>query len=193
MTHDGTPAHDPATRDGLAVEGHLPGARGNKHVDEHLSKLAIRMIEMEQGLRPVSTLDGQSSPMAARRIRHLVHAATLGRPRGARRTAPTRVMRTFSSHPSAGAVEGCVILQCDGRVRALSFRLEQEGDRWWIVDLSPPDAALAAAVTAASRTGHVPLGPDGRRWSSGRIEEDDLDVVRPVDRADSSAEEAGPD
>jgi hypothetical protein len=163
--------NDEAARDGITVQGHEPGARGDDALNEHLSRLAVRMVEMEQGLRPVSSLDAQASPLAARRIRKLVHTAASGRPRGVRRTAPASVLNTTSFHPSAGVTEGVVVVSCDERVRAFSVRLEQEGDRWWIVDLAPPEGGLAAAVTAASRNGAIPVDAQGRRWSSGRIEE----------------------
>jgi hypothetical protein len=79
--------------------------------------------------------------------------------------------------------EGVVVLSCDARVRAFSVRLEQEGDRWWIVDLAPPEGGLAAAVTAASRNGALTVGEDGRRWSSGRPQEPSL--LRPTGADDS--------
>jgi len=164
--------NDRTPHDGITVQGHVPGSRGDDPLNAHLRRLAVLMVEMEQGLRPASTLDDQASPLAARRIRQLVHLARTGRPRGARRTAPASVLSSTSFHPSAGVAEGVVVLSCDRRVRAFSVRLEQEGDRWWIVDLAPPEGGLAAAVTTASRTGAVPVGRDGRRWSSGRIQDD---------------------
>jgi len=175
--------NDESAQEGIVVQGHEPGARGDSVLNEHLSRLAVRMVEMEQGLRPVSALDEQASPLAARRIRHLVHSARTGRRRGARRTAPALVLNTSSFHPSAGVTEGVVVLSCDARVRAFSVRLEQEGDRWWIVDLAPPEGGLAAAVTAASRNGALTVGEDGRRWSSGRPQEPSL--LRPTGADDS--------
>jgi hypothetical protein len=163
--------NDEEAHDGIAVQGHEAGARGGSVINDHLSRLVVSMVEMEQGLRPASALDGQASPLAARRIRKLVHLAANGRPRGVRRTAPASVIKTTSFHPTAGVTEGVVVLSCDERVRAYSVRLEQEGDRWWIVDLAPPEGGLAAAVTAASRNGALPVDASGRRWSSGRAPE----------------------
>jgi len=137
--------------------------RGSATMNAYLSRIAVTMTEMEQGRRPVSTLDPVASPMAARRIRHLVEHARTGRiARSGRtpRTAPTSVLNTISSHPTAGVTEGVVILECDHRVRAICVRLEQSGGRWRIVELAPPDGGLAAAVTAASRLGAVPDDDD---------------------------------
>jgi hypothetical protein len=174
-----------ATRDATTVGDHVPGARGDSALNAHLSRIVVHMVEMEQGRRPASALDDQSSPLAARRIRKLVQLATSGRPRGAQRTAPASVISATSFHPSAGVTEGVVVLSCDGRVRAFCVRLEQEGDRWWIVDLAPPEGGLAAAITIASRTGAVPVDAEGRRWSSGRTPEGES-LQTPLDGSDSA-------
>jgi hypothetical protein len=159
-------------RDGSTVEDHVPGSRGDDALNDHLARIVVLMVEMEQGLRPVSSLDDQASPLAARRIRKLVQLAAQGRRRAPRRTAPASLVRATSFHPSAGVTEGVVVLSCDGRVRAYSVRLEQQGERWWIVDLAPPEGGLTAAITAASRTGTLPIDAEGRRWSSGRSARD---------------------
>jgi hypothetical protein len=121
---------------------------------ELLGGLAVTMVEMEQGLRSVSTLDEHASPAARRRIRAVVRASgrRKGRDRRGRRTAPTRVLRTTAFYPSAGAVEGAVLVDEAGRVRAFAIRLERKGATWRIVELAPPEAGLAPAVTVASTT-----------------------------------------
>jgi len=156
------------------MDEHEPGSHGNNHINRHLKNVAVLMVEMEHGLRPVNTLDNQASPMAARRIRHFVHQAAVARGPGVvPRTAPVSVLNTVSFHPSAGVTEGVVVLERDERVRALCVRLEQEGERWWIVDIAGPEGGLLPAVTAASLTGAVPTCSKGIRWSSGRINDDD--------------------
>jgi len=159
-----------ATSDASVVNEHAVGTRATPSLDAYLARLAVTLLEMEQGRRPAHSLDDLASPLAARRIQHHVHAArqASGRDRQRRRTAPVHVLHVRSFHPTAGAVEGSVVLECDGRIRAISVRLEQEVDRWWIVDLSPPEGGLAAAVTTASRTGGVPIDPTGQRRSSYR-------------------------
>jgi hypothetical protein len=151
-------SNDDTTDDDMPVSGHEPGSRGDATLNGHMARLAVRMVEMEQGLRPASALDLQASPLAARRIRHLIYRAKSRRRQGARRTAPAAVLSTTSFHPTAGVAEGAVILSCDGRVRAFCVRLEQERGRWRIVDLAPPEGGLAPAVTMASRTGASPGG-----------------------------------
>ncbi len=152
---------DDGMDDDSCPDGDRAGDRGSPTMNAYLSRIAVTMTEMEQGRRPVSTLDPVASPMAARRIRHLVENARVGRiARSGRtpRTAPTSVLRTISSHPTAGVTEGVVILECDQRVRAICVRLEHDGAGLRIVELAPPDGGLAAAVTRSSRLGGLP-GP----------------------------------
>jgi len=167
--------NDDTQPEGMAVHDHVPGARGGRELNAHLVWLTVRMIEMEQGLRPTSFLDRQASPLAARRIHHQVHWAKLGRPDGVRHTAPVEVLSVRSLHPTAGVTEGVVVVSHRDHVRGYSLRLEQEGTRWWIVDLATPDVQIAASVTAASREGRVPTDGHGLRWSSGGPDPDDAD------------------
>jgi len=149
--------------DDPSCAGGSRAGRGSVAMNAYLSRIAVTMTEMEQGRRPVSTLDPVASPMAAKRIRVLVENARTGRiARAGRtpRTAPTSVLNTVSSNPTAGVTEGVVILECDHRVRAICVRLEHSGGRWRIVELAPPDGGLAAAVTTASRLGAVPADED---------------------------------
>lgn len=143
-----------------------PGPDEGCGMGARIEYLARTLAEMEQGLRRVDTLDPLASPLAARRIRKVVHGA---RRTGTRRTrtAPPTVRRSSFSHPSAGVTEGVVIIEREARTRAYCVRLEQERDRWRIVELAPVDAGLKPAITAASREGHVPLDDDGVRRSSG--------------------------
>ena len=143
------------------VSGREMGAR--------IEYLARTLAEMEQGLRPVGTLDPVASRAASRRIRKVVHGAQrTGTGTRRARTSPPKVRRSSFSHPSAGVTEGTVIIERDSRARAYCVRLEQEHDRWRIVELAPVDAGLKPAVTAASREGKLPLDDDGVRRSSGR-------------------------
>jgi len=158
--------------DEALVMGHRPGERGSRAVNALLSTIVTTMTEMEQGLRPVATLDAIASPLAARRIRHQVYEAQVGtrpgRSRGRQRTAPSTVLSASSFHPTAGVTEGVVVIKCDGRSRAYCIRLEQEAYRWRLVELATPGGTLRAAVTEASRAGAVPVDEHGLRRSSGR-------------------------
>jgi len=154
------------------VRGHRPGARGNRALNAFMARIVTMMAEMEQGQRPAGSLDAIASPLAARRIRHLVHDAQTearsGGGRRRRRTSPTTVLSAHSFHPTAGVAEGVVVLTCEKRSRAYCIRLEQEGGRWRLVELATPGGRLRPAVTEASRSGAVPLDEHGQRRSSGR-------------------------
>jgi hypothetical protein len=160
--------------DAVAAEGSghdLPESHGDERINRQLEDIVRILLEMEYGLRPASALDTVASPAAARRIRQLLHGAGASGPGprrpARRRTVRMQVLSTRSSHPSAGVTEGVVVVACEELTRPYCVRLEQEGDRWRIVELAPPDAGLGAAVTEASRTGAVPIGADGMRRSSG--------------------------
>ena len=123
--------------------------RGPTEVDarliELLGGLAVTMVEMEQGLRPVTALDGFASPAARRRIRAVLLWNAERRRGERRRTVPASVVRTAAAHPSASALEGAVILREDDRIRAFAIRLERGARGWRIVELAPPEAGLAPA------------------------------------------------
>ena len=158
--------------DPMMVHEHTPGQRGDHQVDELLATIVRTMAEMEQGRRPVAALDPISSPLAARRIRRLVrdvrfHECTARRDRRPL-TIPVQARTTASFHPSAGVTEGVVVVSTPERARAYCVRLEQEGDRWRLVELAQPDCSLQAVVTHASRTGAVYVDRAGKRRSSAR-------------------------
>jgi len=155
----------------LGMSGHHPRMRGDKDVNTYLIRVVRTMAEMEQGLRPVAALDTAASPLAARRIRKLVHGARMsgtGTDGARRRIDPGRVIAAASSHPTIGVTEGVVVLAFEDRTRPYCVRLEQYGDRWRIVELTTPDAGLRPAVTEASRTGSLPSEPTGRRRTPAR-------------------------
>jgi len=150
--------------------GQHPGARGDARINALLARIVLCMAEMEEGWRPVGSLDAIASPLAARRIRHLVHHAHRGpgrERRHGRRTIPLRVRSASSFHPSAGVTEGVVVIARESRTCAYCIRLEDEGGVWRVVELARPDGGLRPAVTAASRTGAVPVDEHGVRRSSG--------------------------
>jgi hypothetical protein len=150
------------------VEEHRLGTTVSERLAIDVGIIATTFVEMQLGLRAVSALDDIASPAAKRRIRRLVQLAAQ-RPSGRRgraRSAPVTILQVRAQHPCAGALEASVTLECDGRVRALAIRLEQEVDRWILVDIAPPEQGLLAAVTATSRLGHVPVDEHGVRRST---------------------------
>ncbi len=150
------------------VEEHRFGATVSERLAVDVGTIAATFVEMQLGLRAVSALDEVASPAVRRRIRRLVQLAAqrpAGR-RGRARSAPVTVLQVRAQHPCAGALEASVTLECDGRVRALAIRLEQEVERWMLVDIAPPEQGMLAAVTATSRLGHVPVDERGMRRST---------------------------
>jgi hypothetical protein len=153
----------------IALVGeHRFGGTVSEELATDVGILAATFVEMQSGLRPVSALDDIASPAAKRRIRRLVQlAAQRPRGRGGRgRSAPVTILQVRAQHPCAGALEASVTLECDGRIRALAIRLEQEVERWMLVDIAPPEQGLLPAVTTASRIGRVPVDEHGVRRST---------------------------
>jgi len=136
------------------------------HIEPRLAALATTFIEMQQGLRPVDALDTIASAAARRRIRALAAGATHRRRRSVFRTAPIRVLRVHAMFPSAGAVEGSVIVECDGRVRAIALRLERWEAGWTLVEIAPPEGGLHAVITPAASSASI--APPTRPRSSTR-------------------------
>ncbi len=163
MPNGGDEMIEPTRRD--SVTERRPRGRGDRELNRLLAHVARTMAEMELGRCTPTTLDTMASPLAARRIHKQVQAAQEGPAR--RRTEPVRTLSATSMHPTAGVAEGVVVVQIAERVRAFCVRLEQEGDRWRLVDLASPETDLRAAVTEASRRGAVPLDDQGVRRSSG--------------------------
>jgi hypothetical protein len=132
----------------LSVDTHVAGGQVSRELVEHVGALALIFVEMQQGHVPASGLDDVATPAARRRIRTLI-ARSMRAPGGfGLRTSVTTMHRTLASHPILGVVEGTCIIAWGGRVRALAVRLEQQGDRWVLTDIAPPDGGLPAAMTS---------------------------------------------
>jgi hypothetical protein len=120
-----------------------------EHLVARLAVLATTFVEMQHGLRPVSSLDAIASAAARRRILALTAGAMHRRSGSTFRTAPVLVLRVHAMFPSAGAIEGSVVVQCDGRVRAIALRLERWDAGWTLVEIAPPEGGLHAVITPA--------------------------------------------
>jgi hypothetical protein len=178
---------EPSGSEAMPVQEHVAGAPGSFELNEHLGRLAIMMREMEQGMRPAATLDTQASPSAARRIRHELFRWMKANTGDHRRTTPTSVLRATSSHPSVGVAEAVVVTLNGEKVRSYSIRLEEKDHRWMIVDIAPPESDINAAVTAASRLGAVPVGPDGVRRAFGQLDTDTGAAAEVEDATEAAA------
>ncbi len=120
--------------------------------------LAVVLVEMVQGRRPVTTLDAVATPAARRRIHRVV--ADGRRPRTARAAAPVRLIAVRGMHPTAGAYEAAVTVGVGPRAIAVAARVEHDGATWRIVELVPPGSGLLPAGRRPSRAfpGGRPLG-----------------------------------
>jgi hypothetical protein len=110
-----------------------------------VATLAVALVEMAQGMRPVTTLDTVATLGARRRI-HRVVGSTLrstASPRG--RVAPVRVLAVRGMQPSAGAYEAAVTVAVGARAIAVAARVEHDGRTWRVVELVPPGTGLLPA------------------------------------------------
>jgi hypothetical protein len=134
----------------MADETSPPEAPEPAPIRIQLALLAVTFIEMQQGLRPVNSLDAIASNAARRRIRALTVHSARPRRQKATRTAPVTVLRVRATQPSAGVIEGTAVIATDDRVRCLAIRLEHRDDGWTLVEIAPPGDGLKAAITPAS-------------------------------------------
>ncbi len=112
--------------------------------------LAVVLVEMAQGLRPVTTLDAVATLAARRRIHRVVRADARRRP--GHRITPVRVIGVRGMQPTAAAYEAAVTVGIGARAIAVAARVEHDGGAWRIVELVPPGTGLLPA-------GHRPGRP----------------------------------
>jgi hypothetical protein len=111
--------------------------------------LARAWLEVRTGRRPLHQLAPLLSPAARRRL-----AGQLP-PRGAHPGhEPARVGRTFPSTPAEGVREVAVMVEQGGRTTAIAVRMERHRGAWRAVELTAPEAGLAALPTASLPEGH---------------------------------------
>lgn len=120
----------------------LPTAPDGPRLAAWVGGLAVALVEMAQGLRPVTTLDGVATPAARRRIHHVVRTDARHRPR---RMLPVRLIGVRGMHPTAAAYEAAVTVGVGARAIAVAARVEHDGAAWRVVDLVPPSAGLLPA------------------------------------------------
>jgi hypothetical protein len=148
------PMHD---KDADGGAGHDGGHEGRPEEDPPIASileacarsLAVRLIEVLEGVRPVEHVIADVSPAVALRVRSWSRApgALVGTTR--RATGPIRVRSVRSDRPSPTAFEACVILEHRGRVRAVAVRFELHEGRWRPVELAPPECGLPALRTVS--------------------------------------------
>lgn len=116
--------------------------------------LAVALVEMAQGMRPVTALDGVATPAARRRIQRVVRDAMRARGRRRARVSPVRLVAVRGMQPTAGALEAAVTVAVGRRAVAVAARVEHDGTTWRLVELVPPGTGLLpAGWRAGSRAG----------------------------------------
>lgn len=118
---------------------------GSEAVARWVGALAVTLVEMAQGMRPVTTLDTVATPGARRRIHRVVGAAARPRPGGRTRVTPVRVVGIRCMQPTAGAYEAAVTVAVGHRAIAVAARVEHDGAAWRIVELLPPGTGMIPA------------------------------------------------
>jgi hypothetical protein len=110
---------------------------------ERLARLLVHLTaEVAAGRRPVAQLEPLLAPTLLRRL-----AARL-RPGIERPQRPPVIRRIVVAPPTpSGAVEATVLLEDDGRVRALALRLEQHRGLWRATELTAPDSGYRPLPT----------------------------------------------
>lgn len=119
--------------------------------------LAVALVEMSQGMRPITALDLMATPAARRRIHRTVRASA--RPRPGRRATPVRLIAVRGMQPTAGAYEAAVTVAVGRRSIAVAARVENDGGAWRIVELAPPGIGLEPAGRRPGRPPAVERPP----------------------------------
>lgn len=120
---------------------------------EAVAALVRAVQEVRAGVRSLEQVDPLLAPTLRRRL-----GAALRRG-GARPAAASRVQRVLLAPPTpSGAVEGTVLLDDGGRVRALAVRLERHHGGWRATELTAPEDGHAPLRTAS--TAQAPHRPD---------------------------------
>lgn len=174
---DGTAGRG-ATEEGAGRGRHRAWPGTDRRIEQLLEAtarwLAVCLIEVIEGSRPVEHLVDEVSPAVALRLRGWSRRPepVLGRRHGT--SAPVRVRSSRSSRPSPTAFEASVVIEHGRRVRAIAVRFEQHDGHWRSVELAPVDCGLPALRTASlarrpaaadddgpadDRAGQDPAGP----------------------------------
>ncbi|RNI23196.1 Rv3235 family protein [Flexivirga caeni] len=103
--------------------GQLPEPRAWVH------RLAGALLECMTGVRSTNQIARWVSPLVRERV---TARATIAKRRGARPLHRSLVRRVHICEPDDGVVEASVVVQHDGRVRALALRLVGVDGRWLV-------------------------------------------------------------
>ncbi|MEX2503942.1 MAG: Rv3235 family protein [Egicoccus sp.] len=141
----------PATRPASSRPARAPRRGGTEGPrPERLAALLVGVwLEVRAGLRPLRQLEPLVTPVVHRRLVQQMP--------GVRGLAPlARVSRVRACSPTEGVCEAAVTVTANGRTTAVAVRLERHLGRWRAVELTAPEAGLAALTTGTLPPGWRP-------------------------------------
>ena len=131
--------------------GGAPAAAGSRGHDGSeplltwVGALAVALVEMAQGMRPITALDRVATPAARRRIQRVVRDAIRSRASRRVRVSTVRLVAVRGMQPTAGVLEAAVTVAVGRRAVAVAARVEHDGATWRLVELVPPGTGLLPA------------------------------------------------
>ena len=143
-----------------------PASTSDDSLSGLTSLLAVLLTDVLAGRRSAEQLDRFVTPAVAMRVRHWARIAA-GR-RRSRRSAigiAPKVRNVHAQRSAVDAFESAVVIEHDGRVRAIAVRLDHHGGAWVATDLAPPEAGLPAIRTSMLR--HAPPRRDAFDETTG--------------------------
>ncbi|HSK25146.1 MAG TPA: Rv3235 family protein [Egicoccus sp.] len=146
-----SPTRPPAARPASSRPGRGPRRDGTDGPrPQALAALLVGVwLEVRAGLRPLRQLEPLVTPVVYRRL-----ARQMPGVRGL--APPARVSRVRACTPAAGVCEAAVTVTANGRTTAIAVRLERHLGRWRAVELTAPEAGLAALTTGTLPPGWRP-------------------------------------
>jgi hypothetical protein len=155
--------------------------------------LAMMLIEVLDGHRSAGQLDRLVTPAVALRVRYWQRVvATRRRRRRPSTAAPPSVRSVRCQRQGDDAAESAVVIDHQGRSRAIAVRLDRCNGVWLATDLAPPEGGLPALSTSRLRLVPPPRDAFDETEEAGAggdaEEEPDTD---PLEHADAEEDPGG--
>lgn len=146
-----TPTRPPASRPAKTRPVRGPHRRGTDGPrPQALAALLVSVwLEVRAGLRPLRQLEPLVTPVVYRRLGQQMPSVRELAPAG-------RVSRVRACTPDDDVCEAAVTVTAAGRTTAVAVRLERHLGRWRAVELTAPEAGLAALTTGVLPAGWRP-------------------------------------
>lgn len=146
-----SPTRPPAARPASSRPGRGPRREGTERPrPQALAALLVGVwLEVRAGLRPLRQLEPLVTPVVYRRLAQQMPGVRALAP-------PARISRVRACTPAADVCEAAVTITANGRTTAIAVRLERHLGRWRAVELTAPEAGLAALTTGTLPPGWRP-------------------------------------